>query len=162
MLDSMKKSPIAMKPYEMHIVGGNIGAAPSISNVQIVKKDGDKYEYGGPVIFTCDMLFEVTPQVEFQLAAQKTGMGFSSFLLPDVTIDLHWVYFAAKLHIEVSMVQKVCKVYFVGTPDVKWDLDVEVSKLEIPLNVEDKVDVALEKALGAITEVSIHGGGELM
>jgi hypothetical protein len=28
-----------------------------------------------------------------------------------------------------------------------------VSKLEIPLNVEDKVDVALEKALGAITEV---------
>jgi hypothetical protein len=39
---------------------------------------------------------------------------------------------------------------------------VEVSKLEIPLNVEDKVDVALEKALGAITEVSIHGGGELM
>mmetsp|Transcript_555 Transcript_555/g.1202 ORF Transcript_555/g.1202 Transcript_555/m.1202 type:complete len:589 (-) Transcript_555:344-2110(-) len=147
MLDKIKQDPIAMKPYEMHVVGGDIGFCPTVSNVKIVE-----VEEGQPVTFTCDVNYECQPELDFQLAAMKNTL--SSMFMPDVTIALHWVYFSAKLHIDVSMVDKVCHVYFVEPPDVKWDLDVEVSKLEIPINVEDKLDVRLEKEFGAISQAT--------
>ena len=54
--------------------------------------------------------------------------------------------------LKFSLKSHYCKFYFLEKPDVEWNLDVEVTKLDIPIHVEDMLDTRLEREFEKINE----------
>lgn len=145
MLDKMKSQTFPVKPYEMQITSGNIGNCPHIRDVKLVKG-----EEGQPVQFTCEVHYEGKPELNFSLKGMHGS--FASHLLPDVLVELHTISFTAKIHVEVSLKNNYGKFYFLEKPELVWDLEVEVSRLEIPLHIEDMLDNRVEHEFEKINQ----------
>jgi len=143
-LQKFKQQTFRMKPYEMHIVDGRPGECPQMSNVVLIKG-----EEGQPTRFNCDMTYEGKPDLDFRLRGEKGS--FVSHILPTVGVELHWVRFEAQVHVEMSLNRQYVRFFFLEPPKAKWDLDIEVSKLEIPIDVEEMLDDKLEKHFAQFT-----------
>ena len=100
--------------------------------------------------YTCDVHYCGRPELEFALKGAN-GKFISNFL-PSINVDLHWLSIDAQIHVELSLKQHYCKFYFLKRPDVEWNLDIEVTKLQIPINAEDMLDNRLEREFEAINE----------
>jgi hypothetical protein len=98
----------------------------------------------------CNVFYQGRPELEFALKGKKGK--FISIFLPSVNVDLHWLEINAQIHVELSMKRHHCKFYFLKRPEVEWNLDVEVTKLDIPIHMEDMLDNRLERELQAINE----------
>jgi len=81
---------------------------------------------------------------------------FTANFLPRVQATIHEIDFTALLHVTMSLKTKKVSVYFLEAPAVEWNIDVEVSKLEIPLHVEDMLDQRLEKEFAKINKDTPH------
>jgi hypothetical protein len=149
MLDKAKQDTFPVKPYEMHIVSGEIGNCPHIRDVKLVKGDP-----GLPVEFTCEVHYSGKPELKFKLKGEPGS--FASHLLPDVLVELHTISFTAKIHVESSMKNNYAKFYFIEKPDLVWDLEVEVSHLNIPIHIEDMLDNRVEQEFAKINEEHPH------
>ena len=149
MLARMKKKTFPMKPYEMHIVDGRVGRCPTISNVQLLKG-----VEGEPVQFTCTVHYEGNPEIRCKLRGKQGS--FASSLLPSILVELHALSFTADIHMTMSLKDKYAKVYFLAPPVLEWNLDVEVGRFEIPLDVEEMMDSRLEKEFAKINEQNPH------
>mmetsp|Transcript_5733 Transcript_5733/g.7243 ORF Transcript_5733/g.7243 Transcript_5733/m.7243 type:complete len:217 (-) Transcript_5733:365-1015(-) len=156
MLEQLKTTPYDLGRYRLTVK--DFHREETLDDVPVIKRikidpDSNRQdgEAGGPVKFTAKVVYKLDkPQMDILLSNDKEENGLFSFFMPEINVELKNLLIDATLHAELSMKDQTLKFYFVGNPLVHWDIEIEVSKLEVPLVGEDLLDSALARRLGKI------------
>jgi len=141
LLKQTKEAPFDMGRYRLTVK--DYHRKETLDDVPVIKriKSNSKQtggKAGGPAEFTARLVFKLDhPDLDLELTRDEENNGIFNFALPDVSVNVKQLLVDGTVNIVLSLVERTVKFYFLSTPKVHWDIEVDVTKLSIPLIGED-------------------------